>query len=65
MRKVYIIVCWENISKINFVYFKGYVLNMLKKEIKNKSNNDMIIFYTFKTMNAQFSKKNFHNNLLN
>jgi hypothetical protein len=25
----------------------------------------MISFYTFKTMNAQFSKENFHNKLLN
>jgi hypothetical protein len=38
---------------------------MLKKEIKDKNNGDKITFYTFKTLNAQFPRENFHNNLLN
>jgi hypothetical protein len=38
---------------------------MLKKEIKNKNNSDKITFSTFKTLNTQFSRKNFRNNLLN
>jgi hypothetical protein len=42
-----------------------HLLNMLKKEIKNKSNIDKITFYTFKTLNVQFPKENFHNNLFN
>jgi hypothetical protein len=30
---------------------------MLKKKIKDKNNSDEITFYTFKILNAQFSKK--------
>jgi uncharacterized membrane protein SpoIIM required for sporulation len=41
-----------------------HLLSMLKKEIKDKSNSDKITFYTFKTLNAQFPRKIFHNNLL-
>jgi hypothetical protein len=42
-----------------------HLLNMLKKEIKDKINSDKITFYTFKTLNAQYSRENFYNNLLN
>jgi hypothetical protein len=42
-----------------------HLLSMLKKEIKNKINGDKITFYTFKTLNAEFPRKYFHNNLLN
>jgi hypothetical protein len=38
---------------------------MLKKEIKNKNNSDKITFSTFITLNTQFLKKKFRNNLLN
>jgi hypothetical protein len=43
----------------------AHLLNMLKKEIENKSNSDKIIFDSFKTLNAQFPRENFHNNLFN
>jgi hypothetical protein len=36
-----------------------HLLSMLKKEIKNKSNNNKITFYTFKILNAQFPKEKF------
>jgi hypothetical protein len=42
-----------------------HLISMLKKEIKNKINGDKITFYTFKTLNAEFPRKYFHNNLLN
>jgi hypothetical protein len=42
-----------------------YLLSMLKRRIKDKINDDKIIFYTFKTLNLQFPLENFHNNLLN
>jgi hypothetical protein len=35
----------------------GVLVKHDKKEIKYKSNSDKIIFYIFKTLNAQFSKK--------
>jgi hypothetical protein len=35
-----------------------------RKKIKDKSNNDKITFYIFKTLNIQFLKENFHNNNL-
>jgi hypothetical protein len=42
--------------------YSVHFLNMLKKEIKDKSNSDKITLYTFKRLNAQFQKKHFHNN---
>jgi hypothetical protein len=33
---------------------KDALVKHVKKEIKNKNNNDEIIFYTFKILNAQF-----------
>jgi hypothetical protein len=36
-----------------------------KMKIKDKNNSNKIIFYTFKILNAQFSRTIFHNNLLN
>jgi hypothetical protein len=35
----------------------GTLVKHANKEIKNKSNNDKITFYTFKILNSQFSKK--------
>jgi hypothetical protein len=48
-------------------YLKKVMLNTtfdklvkhVKKRNKKKSNNDKIIFYTFKTLNIQFTKKKF------
>jgi hypothetical protein len=37
------------------------LLNMLKREIKDKSNSDKINLYIFKILNAQFSRENYHN----
>jgi hypothetical protein len=34
-----------------------------KREIKDLNNNDKITFYTFKILNAQFSRNFFYNNL--
>jgi hypothetical protein len=37
---------------------------MLKKKIKDKNKSDNISFYTFKILNAQFSKENFYKGIL-
>jgi hypothetical protein len=56
--------CMFYIKKINIMFSVKkksmlnsaliHLLNMLKKEIKDKNNSDKITFYTFKTLNAQF-----------
>jgi hypothetical protein len=43
----------------------GYLLSILKKEIKNKINIEKTTFYAFEILNTRNLRQNFYFNMLN